>query len=116
MNFERRKLLIALCCCCLLGGANLSAQTMKRASGPGLYPPPLHISRISWRVPTALLPASAIADLRPVAQPKAWQYQDLALFCKLEVKMERAFRLPLRIRVGDVQYVDWLEGKRRSAY
>jgi len=117
MNFEHRKLLMALYgCFLLLGGANLSAQTMRRSSGPGFYPPPLHISRISWRMSTAELPVSAFTELRPVAQPKAWQYQDLALFCKLEVKMERAFRMPLRIRVGDVQYVDWLEGKRRSAY
>lgn len=63
-----------------------------------------------------MLPVSYVTDLRPAAQPKAWHYQDLALFCKLEVKMERAFRLPLRFRVGDVSYVDWLEGKRRSAY
>lgn len=115
MNDLRRKLLIALSCC-LLGGAALSAQTVRRASGPGLQLPPLHVSRISWRVPAPELPALPNAKFQPAAQPKAWHYQELALFCKLEVKMERAFRMPLRLRIGDVQYVDWLEGKRRSAY
>lgn len=115
MNRRRRNFLIAMCCC-LIGGAGLPAQTVRRASGPGLQPPPLRVSHISWRIPTTILPAPAVTDLRPANQPKAWHYQDLALFCKLEVKMERAFRLPLRFRVGDVSYVDWLEGKRRSAY
>lgn len=116
MNGRLRNLLIALYCCCS-GGVGLSAQTATHTSVPGLQPPPLHISRISWRIPTtSILPANNITGIRPAAQPQAWHFQDLALFCKLEVKMERAFRLPVRIRVGDVSYVDWLEGKRRSAY
>lgn len=45
------------------------------------------------------------------AAPLVYSYCDLAFFCKLEVKMEKAVRLPVKIRLGDVQYVDWLEGK-----
>lgn len=44
--------------------------------------------------------------------PQAWCYADLALFCKLEVKMEKATRFPVKFRLGDVEYVDRLEGKR----
>lgn len=44
--------------------------------------------------------------------PQAWCYQELAFFCKIEVKMERAARFPIKFRLGDVQYVDWLEQKR----
>ena len=44
--------------------------------------------------------------------PQAWCYNDLAFFCKIEVKMEKAVRFPIKFRLGDVQYVDRLEGKR----
>ena len=44
--------------------------------------------------------------------PKAYNYQELAFFCKLEVKMEKSTKLPIKVRLGDVDYVDWLEGKR----
>lgn len=46
--------------------------------------------------------------------PRAWCYSDLAFFCKMEVKMEKATRFPIKFRLGDVQYVDRLEGKRAS--
>lgn len=48
------------------------------------------------------------------AIPRAWCYSDLAFFCKIEVKMEKAVRFPIKFRLGDVQYVDQLEGKRSS--
>jgi len=48
------------------------------------------------------------------AQPQAYCFEDLALFCKMEVKLEKTFRFPIRMRLGDVPYVDWLEGKRRN--
>ena len=46
--------------------------------------------------------------------PHAWRYSDLAFFCKMEVKMEKATRFPIKFRLGDVQYVDRLEGKRAN--
>jgi hypothetical protein len=36
---------------------------------------------------------------------------DLAFFCRLEVQMEKATKIPVRFRLGDVQQVDYLEGK-----
>lgn len=44
--------------------------------------------------------------------PKVYNYHELAFFCKLEVKMEKNAKLPIKVRLGDVDYVDWLEGKR----
>jgi hypothetical protein len=44
--------------------------------------------------------------------PDIYQYEDLAFFCKWEVKLEKAAQMPVKFRLGDVQYVDWLEGKR----
>ena len=43
--------------------------------------------------------------------PKVYQYQDLAFFCRLEVKMDRASKMPVRFRLGSVDYVNRLEGK-----
>lgn len=43
--------------------------------------------------------------------PVIYSYDNLGLFCKLEVQLEKAVNLPIKIRLGDVQYVDWLEGK-----
>lgn len=49
------------------------------------------------------------------AAPQIYSYHDLGIFCKLEVQLEKAARLPIKIRLGDVQYVDWLEGKREDS-
>jgi len=43
--------------------------------------------------------------------PKAYCYEDLAIFCKLEVKLEKTFKFPVKIRLGEVNYVEMLEGK-----
>ncbi|MDG2448536.1 MAG: hypothetical protein P8M34_02825 [Saprospiraceae bacterium] len=34
------------------------------------------------------------------------------IFCKFEHKLMMSSRLPLKMRIGDVQYVDRLEGKK----
>jgi len=44
--------------------------------------------------------------------PLAYAYKDLAFFCKIEVQLERAVKLPVKFRLGSVDYVDYLEGKR----
>lgn len=44
--------------------------------------------------------------------PIIYSYHNLAFFCKIEVKMEKAAKLPIKFRLGDVDYVDHLEGKR----
>ncbi|RMF00712.1 MAG: hypothetical protein D6772_05960 [Bacteroidetes bacterium] len=43
----------------------------------------------------------------PVGNPAA----PLAFFCRLELKIENATRMPVRFRLGSSQYVDYLEGK-----
>jgi len=48
--------------------------------------------------------------------PKAYCYDDLALFCKLEVQLEKAFKFPVKIRLGEVNYVEMLEGKPHSPW
>jgi hypothetical protein len=51
--------------------------------------------------------------LQKTAVPIIYSYQNLAFFCKLEVQLEKAVKLPVKFRLGDVEYVDWLEGKRK---
>ena len=41
--------------------------------------------------------------------PKAYSYEDLGMFCKLEVQLEKKFRMPMKIRLGEVQYTEQLE-------
>lgn len=58
----------------------------------------------------------ALPSIMPQRLPQSTQlYQynaaDLAFFCRVEVKLERATKIPVRFRLGDVQYVDYLENK-----
>lgn len=46
----------------------------------------------------------------------AYNYDDLAIFCKLEVKMEKAAGIPVKFRLGEVNYVERLEGKPYSIF
>jgi len=41
-----------------------------------------------------------------------YSYEHLAFFCKIEVDIEKAVKIPVKIRLGSVDYVDYLEGKR----
>ena len=43
--------------------------------------------------------------------PKAYRYQDLAFFCRIEVQMEQVFKFPVKFRLGEVQAVERKEGK-----
>jgi hypothetical protein len=43
-----------------------------------------------------------------------YSYDKLAFFCKLEVQLEQQCHNPIKFRLGDVQYVDWLEGKANT--
>lgn len=68
----------------------------------------------------SLLPKApeAISLLRPqelampsLALPATWSYEQLGLFCKLDVQLERHARFPVLFRLGDVQQVERWEGK-----
>jgi hypothetical protein len=43
--------------------------------------------------------------------PSAYCYQNLAFFCKIEVKLEKASTFPVKFRLGSIPYVDFLEQK-----
>jgi len=97
------------------------AQVAFPHSGVGLYVPKTDITaqlpQFDTEVPRLFTHFYAANNAQPChlqAQPKAYQYENMALFCKMEVKLEKTIRLPIKMRLGDVPYVDWLEGKRRN--
>ncbi len=48
---------------------------------------------------------------KKTALPPAFCAAELAFFCRLELKMDKVLRTPVRFRLGSQEYVDWLEGK-----
>lgn len=46
-----------------------------------------------------------------IARMHTFSPNDLALFCRLEFYLEKSVRFPIKIRLGEVQYVEQLEGK-----
>lgn len=47
--------------------------------------------------------------LKPL--PSTWSYQELGLFCKLDVQLERRLKMPVLLRLGDAMQVEAWEGK-----
>jgi hypothetical protein len=43
-----------------------------------------------------------------------YYYNSIGFFCQKELQLEKAIRLPVRIRLGSVTYTDKMEGKGQS--
>jgi hypothetical protein len=48
----------------------------------------------------------------PALSPPCWSADDLPFFCRIEHDLGKKTQVPVKFRLGSVDYVDWLEGKR----
>ncbi len=70
---------------------------------PG-FRPALFFFQAEKKEPGATLP-------HPLKTPEFWKFNELAFFCRIEVKLERMAKIPIKFRLGKVQEVEKLEGK-----
>ncbi|MEM7574184.1 MAG: hypothetical protein AAF433_14855 [Bacteroidota bacterium] len=59
-----------------------------------------------------LAPQSYLANQESSIANPSFPLPHLAFFCRIEVELEKAVKMPVRFRLGSVDYVDYLEGKR----
>ena len=95
-----KKIIIGGLLCCAHHGA--SAQVSVRIQ----QPPPQYPTMV--KASTRLRP-SAAALQRPM--PCVFRVETLPFFCKIEHQMAKKANMPIKLRLGDVPYVDYLEGK-----
>lgn len=52
------------------------------------------------------------APRSPLPHLPAWRAESLPFFCRIEHRWGQKLSLPVKFRLGSVEYVDWLEGKQ----
>jgi|GEM_PF-687709 len=58
-------------------------------------------------------PGIQFLSLNPSFLPR-WSAEQLPFFCRIEHDFAKKSIIPLKFRLGSVEYVDWLEGKSHS--
>lgn len=60
-----------------------------------------------------LVKLNAESNIRPnsAALPPRWNREQLPFFCRIEYQWAKSNKIPVKFRLGSVEYVDWLEGK-----
>jgi hypothetical protein len=58
---------------------------------------------------------SGLINLNKIIVPANFYVKNLGFFCKQELKFQAATQLPIKFRVGSVQYTDWMEGKNNAS-
>jgi len=65
---------------------------------------------ISFAISVLHTPAASALPASSVFLPR-WYAADLPVFCRIEHEMGKKLPVPVKFRLGSVEYVDWLEGK-----
>ena len=118
------KKFLGVCCCCLFsqlllaqitGATNLQGVQLLKTQLNELS----HDLKFSEQIQQFTFQENQkntfnIMEKKQQQIPAAYAYKDLAFFCKIEVQLEKAVKLPVKFRLGSVDYVDYLEGKRAS--
>lgn len=47
----------------------------------------------------------------PDRSPRVYNYHEIGIFCKLDVKLDKVSKIPIRFRLGSQEVVDRKEGK-----
>lgn len=53
----------------------------------------------------------SVAVPSPDRSPRVYNYHEIGIFCKLDVKLDKVSKLPVRFRLGTQEVVDRKEGK-----
>ena len=102
-RLDRNLLIRAMLLVNLMGIATLShAQTSV---------PSLLTDSTPTRSTTSFLRLDQTPTLDLLYMPSPYSYQNLGIFCKAEVQMDRWLPIPLMIRIGDVESAEELDGK-----
>ena len=88
----------------------LSLNTVKTAM-PSVGLPPQYPSVFLPKNALNTYQNTAINVKKPTQVPSIFSVETLPFFCKIEYKMGLNKKLPIKFRLGDVQYVEELEGK-----
>lgn len=75
---------------------------------------PIKITKNIKASPVIFNLRSVMTQVSGLPDQATYNCSELAFFCRLEVKIEKAAKLPVKFRLGDVQQVDYLEGKHEG--
>ena len=95
------------------GSQSLAQQGFHAFQG---FKKPLFLPPATNHILTSAAPVLRLSPMKSAAFPLSklpsnFYTLNMGYFCKKELQVEKSTRLPLKIRLGSVQYTDRLEGK-----